>query len=107
MGRPRVLSRWALAPLAGRIQAAFVYGFEQTGSDPEREISLMIVAEDVSTAELLAALGEAEKVMGRPVDPVFFTPKEWRARKRDDTRFAHRVAAVPKLFVIGSEDSLA
>ena len=97
--------RRALAALEARIQAAFVYGFE--AADPEREVSLMIIADDVSSPELVAALGEAEAVLGRPIEPVLFTPAEWRARLGGDEGFARRLAALPKIFLIGTEDSLA
>jgi hypothetical protein len=92
----------ALAPLRSRIQAAFVYGLEAT----EPEVKVMIIADQISSTELLAALDEAQKAIGRPIDPVLFTPGEWRARLEKDEGFAKRLTALPKIFVIGAEGSL-
>jgi hypothetical protein len=91
----------ALAPLRTRIQAAFVYGLEAT----EPEVKLMVIADEVSSTELFTALDEAEKAIGRSIDPVFFNPGEWRGQIADEG-FAKRVATLPKIFVIGTEGSL-
>lgn len=98
--------RAALAPLAGRIRAAFVYDSVAKGRDrAASDIDLMLVADDLDYAELLAALQPVESVLARTVSPNLMTFSEWR-RKRKQSGFAARIAGEPRLFVLGSDDDL-
>jgi len=100
--------REALASLGTRIRAAFVYGSVARGTDNAgSDIDLMIIADDVSYAEVFGALQMAEEVIGRPVNPTLLTPEEWGTRVREESHFVDRVAAQPKIFVIGAESDLA
>jgi predicted nucleotidyltransferase len=100
--------RRALAPLADHIHVAFVFGSvakksERAGSD----LDLLVVSDELTYAETYQALQEAERALARPINPTVVTRAEWkRKRGRPDT-FATRIAAQPKLFVIGDEDALA
>jgi len=99
--------RQALAPLTSRIRVAFVYGSVAKGSDTGgSDIDLMILADDLSYAEVFEALQDAEKAIGRRVNPNLLTPEEWRVRKREESHFVDRVAAQPKVFVIGADYDL-
>ena len=99
--------RRALAPLATRIQVAFVYGSVAKGSDTARsDVDLMVIADDLSYSEVFEALQEAEKVVGRFVNPNLLTMGEWDTRKSERSHFVERIAAEPKVFVIGTEDDL-
>jgi hypothetical protein len=49
---------------------------------------------------------EAEAVLARTVNPTVLTVAEWRAKRARKDSFVSRVAAQPKLFVIGSDDDL-
>jgi hypothetical protein len=66
--------RAALAPLAARIEAAFVYakGEERVVSD----IDLLVVAEGVDYAEVYAALEPLHAALGRPVNPTVLTRQD-------------------------------
>lgn len=97
----------ALAPLAGRISAAFVYGSVAKGTDhAASDIDLMVIADDLDYATLTAALAAAEERLARPVNPNLMTRAEWRRRRGEADGFAARIAAQPKVFVIGAEDDL-
>lgn len=97
----------ALAPLADRITAAFVYGSVAKGADrAASDIDLMVIADDLDYATLTAALAAAEESLARPVNPNLMTPAEWRRKRAEADSFAARIAAQPKVFVIGSEDEL-
>lgn len=100
--------RAALAPLETRIDAAFVFGSvaqgtERAGSD----LDLMLVGDELGYVEIYEALQSAEKALGRAVNPTVMARAEWRRKRAAGDSFAKRVAARPKLFVIGSEDALA
>ena len=97
----------ALAPLADRITAAFVYGSVAKGSDrAASDIDLMVIADDLDYATLTAALAAAEESLARPVNPNLMTRAEWRRKRDEADSFAARIAAQPKVFVIGAENDL-
>ena len=98
--------REALAPLAGRIRAAFVYGSmargeERAGSD----LDLMIVGE-VRFAEVVAALAPAQEALRREVNPNVYPALEFRKKAAAGEPFLKRVLAERKIFIIGGEDDL-
>ena len=100
--------REALAPLAARIQAAFVYGSiakrEDTASS---DIDLMLISDDLAYPDLYAALETVSRRLGRTVNPTIHTPQELARRVKRNEAFTTRVLAQPKLWLIGGEDALA
>ncbi len=100
--------REALAPFAGRIKAAFVYGSVAAGTDTAKsDIDLMLICEGLPYPEVFEALQSAEARLGRPVNPTLYTPSEWEEKVKSSSGFAARVTARPKLFLTGSEQDLA
>jgi predicted nucleotidyltransferase len=99
--------RAALGPLTGRISAAFVFGSVAKGSDhAASDVDLMVIADDLDYAILTAALAAAEEALARPVSPNLMTLQEWRRKRAEADSFTARIAAQPKLFVLGTEDDL-
>jgi len=99
--------RQALAPLAKRIDAAFIYGSIAKGTDrAESDIDLVVLADDVGYSEIFSALKEAEAALGRPISPNVMQRVEWNAKRARKGSFAARVAAQPRLFVMGTNDDL-
>lgn len=97
----------ALAPLADRITAAFVYGSIAKGVDrASSDIDLMVITDDLDYAALYAALTGAEAALSRPINPNVISVDEWRLKRTQKDSFIARVAAQPKVFVIGSEHAL-
>ena len=97
----------ALAPLSDGIAAAFVYGSIAKGSDrADSDIDLMVIADAVDYAALYAALPAAEAALARPVNPSLMTRAEWQRKRNESDSFVARIAAQPRLFVIGSDDDL-
>jgi predicted nucleotidyltransferase len=99
--------REALAPLAEHVTAAFVYGSvargeEKAGSD----VDLMVIAKGLDYPMLFETLQGAEQQLGRPVNPTLMTPAEWKRKRAQSDGFAARVANLPRLFLIGSEDDI-
>ena len=97
----------ALAPLAARIRAAFIYGSiakrEDTASS---DIDLMLVSDDLAYSDLYAALEAVGNRLGRTVNPTIYTPQELARRVKRKDAFATRVLAQPKIWLIGGEDAL-
>lgn len=99
--------RAALAPLSGRILAAFVYGSVAKGTDrAASDIDLMVVADGIDYTEVFSVLQPVEATLARTISPNLMSPAEWR-RKQKQAGFVARIAGQPRLFVIGSDDGLA
>jgi predicted nucleotidyltransferase len=99
--------RVALEPLAGRVVSAFVFGSVAKGSDHAgSDLDLLVIGDDLAYADVYTALQSAEIRLARPVNPTVMSTAEWKRKRARRDSFASRVAAQPKLFVIGSEDAL-
>ena len=99
--------RNALAPLAPRIIAAFIYGSVAKHQDTAAsDIDLMIIADRVSYADLLMAVELATADLGRQVTTTILTRKELAQRIKDRSSFVTRMLAQPKIWLIGTEDDI-
>src|SRR5688572_2982817 len=98
--------RDTLAPLADRIECAFVYGSIARGEErADSDIDLMVIG-DVGLNNLAAELRPAREMLGREVNPRRYRPAEFAKRVAAKDHFLTRVLEQPKLFVIGSGDVL-
>jgi predicted nucleotidyltransferase len=99
--------REALAPLAPRIRAAFVYGSVAKGTDTAKsDIDLMVVGEKVQYADIFKVVSGVENRLGRKINPTVVTPADL-AKQRGQDSFYSRVLNQAKIFVIGAADDLA
>lgn len=99
--------RGALAPLAKKISAAFVYGSIAKGQDTATsDIDLMVVSDSLTYADVFAALEEAARRLGRPVNPTVYSRQELTKRIKQGNAFVKRVLSQPKLWLIGEESGL-
>jgi predicted nucleotidyltransferase len=100
--------REALAPLGKRITAAFVFGSVAKRSDTATsDIDVLVLSDSVDYADVFAALQSAEEKLGRTVNPTVYTPASWRRKLKEGNAFVAKVAAQPKVFLIGAEEDLA
>jgi predicted nucleotidyltransferase len=98
--------REALAPLAQEIQAAFVYGSVARGDEGAgSDLDLMIIGE-AKFADVVEALGHAQEVLRREINPNLFPAREFRRKVAAGEPFLARVLADKKMFVIGGDDDL-
>ncbi len=96
--------RAALAPLAARIQIAFLFGSVARGSDKSgSDIDLLVVSDEAAYADVLEALEPVRGALGREVNPVIFGRVEFSKKASEDGGFLGRVMEGPKLFLIGAE----
>jgi predicted nucleotidyltransferase len=99
--------REALAPLAKRISAAFIFGSIAKRTDTaSSDIDVMIVSDDLSFPDVIDALTEAEGAVGRSINPSVYGRDEWRRKLKDKTGFLQRVMKQPRIYLIGSDDDL-
>jgi predicted nucleotidyltransferase len=100
--------REALAPLASQIHAAFVYGSIAKRTDTSgSDIDLMLLSDQVTYADIFAALEDVTNRLGRKVNPTILTSKEFYKRVKAEEAFLTRVLAQPKVWIIGGESDLA
>ena len=98
--------REALAPLAPKIRAAFIYGSVARGDErPGSDLDLMIVG-DPSFAEVVEALAPAQQLLRREVNPSLFPTLEFRKKLAAGDPFLVRVLADRRIFVTGGDDEL-
>src|SRR6202035_84452 len=97
----------ALKPYRPNIDVAFVYGSVAKGTDTAKsDIDLMIIGEDISYADIFAALQSAEKNLYRPIHPNLMTVDDWRKQRANKSAFVTKIAEQPKMFVIGTDHEL-
>jgi len=65
-----------------------------------------VLSDSVDYADVFAALQSAETKLGRTVNPMVYTPANWRKKRKGGNAFVAKVAARPKVFLIGTEEAL-
>jgi len=96
----------ALAPVAPKLRAAFIFGSiaqgrESAGSDVD-----LILIGDLGFAQAVELLHAAQATLGREVNPKVFTASEFTSKVATGA-FLRDVLAKPKIFLIGSDHDLA
>jgi predicted nucleotidyltransferase len=95
-----------LRPLAGRIDAAFIYGSVARGEErTESDIDLFVIGK-VSSGEVIEALAKAQRRLGREINPTVFARAEFAGKARGRNHFLTTVLEEHKLFLIGGEYEL-
>lgn len=98
--------RLSLAPLAGRIDAAFIFGSMASGTESAgSDIDLMVVG-DAGFAEVVDATYEAQAALGREINPKVMSASEWQAKKAERNAFLQDVLNKPRIMLIGDADAL-
>ena len=100
--------RAALAPLAGQITMAFVYGSVARREDTAAsDVDVLIVSDALGYAEVFGALESAAQTLGRTINPTLYTREDWARRRAQDNAFVTRVLAQPRIWLLGDEEVLA
>ena len=98
--------RLSLAPLAGRIDAAFVFGSMASGTESAgSDIDLMVVG-DAGFAEIVDATYAAQATLGREINPKVMSASEWQAKKAERNAFLQDVLNKARIMLIGDADAL-
>ena len=98
--------RLSLAPLAGRIDAAFIFGSMASGTESAgSDIDLMVVG-DAGFAEIVDATYAAQATLGREINPKVMSASEWQAKKAERNAFLQDVLNKPRIMLIGDADAL-
>ena len=98
--------RLSLVPLAGRIDAAFIFGSMASGTESAgSDIDLMVVG-DAGFAEIVDATYAAQATLGREINPKVMSASEWQAKKAESNAFLQDVLNKPRIMLIGDADAL-
>lgn len=99
--------REALAPMAGKIRLALIFGSVAQGKARTISDVDVLVVGAVSFAAVVAALSGAGERLQREVNPVVMTAAAFAAKLAGKDRFAARVAREPKIILLGDASEFA
>lgn len=100
--------RDALASLAPRLRAAWIYGSVAKRTDTATsDVDVMVVGEDLALGDVLERLVPLEAELGRKINPTCYSPSEFERRLAEPDSFVTRVLGQPILPLIGDVDELA
>ena len=98
--------RGELETLGKSIHLAFVYGsIARSEETSVSDIDLMVVG-TTGLSDLIPALRNSERLLGRPVNPFVYSSEEFQERARSGDHFLTTVLKGAKHFVKGGEDEL-
>jgi predicted nucleotidyltransferase len=98
--------RRALAPLTDRIRVALIYGSGARGLlRASSDVDLLVVGE-VPFGEIVSALATAQSSLGREINPVVYSAREFRSKLRARHHFLTTVMREPHQFVVGGPSDL-
>ncbi len=98
--------REALAPLAARIEVAFIHGSMARGTQQSVSDVDVIIIGSVSFGDIVAAISPTQNVIGREVNPTVYPVAEFRAKLRAKQHFVTAVVKSPKIFLVGDDHEL-
>lgn len=96
----------ALAPLAGQIELAWVFGSVASGkTHAHSDVDLLVVAE-LEFSELVAAIYPCQSLLGREINPKLYSPAEWKKAINDDSVFIRELFEKPIIEIIGTRNQV-
>jgi predicted nucleotidyltransferase len=96
-----------LAPLGERIDVAFIYGsIARSEEHRDSDVDVLVVGK-VTFGEIVSSLSEAQKAIGREINPTVYPPAEFRSKLAAGHHFLNTVLKGPMFFVIGDKRELA
>jgi predicted nucleotidyltransferase len=99
--------RAAIEPLGASVAAAFIFGSFAAGDDSaESDVDLLVIGA-VSRRVLATALADVSRDLGRELNPVIFSPREFSRRLRSGDHFVTATLAEPRIWIIGDEQTVA
>ena len=97
--------RESLLPLASEVELAFIFGSVARGMERSASDIDLFILGIVSFTKVVAALSELPRKLGREVNPVIMTGKEF-AEKHDSDPFLQRIMKERKIFIMGNANDL-
>ncbi len=98
--------REALAPIAGRIAAAFIYGSVARGEEHQASDLDLLIVGDVTFSDVVSAIKTAEPKLHRSINATVFPVGEFSAKLAARHHFLTSVMKGDKTFVLSNIDEL-
>lgn len=98
--------REVLAPLASAIEAAWIFGSVARGTEVAGSDVDLLVLGDVGFADIVRAIHPAQAELGREINPVVYSGREFRRKLGAGDAFARQLLDGPKLMVLGDRDDI-
>jgi predicted nucleotidyltransferase len=98
--------REALAPLAGEIDLAFIFGSVAQGKERVASDVDVFVVGSASFTDVVKALAQTHERLGREVNPVVMPRSDFVKKQAAGERFVARVIKEPKLFLLGTANDI-
>jgi predicted nucleotidyltransferase len=96
--------RASLAPLAARVEQAFVYGSVASGeAHAGSDIDVMLVSDSLSLEDVFAAFAPLEASLGQRINPTLYTPPEFNKRLKARNAFLTKIMERPRIPLLGNE----
>jgi len=100
-GPPETVKK-SLEPLRDRISLALVYGSVAKGKDhAASDIDVLIVSDDLLLEDIFSALDEAERALGRKINPTLYTVEEFHRHRDNRNPFLADVLASEFIVLMG------
>lgn len=97
------LLRDAMAPLAPKLKAAWIYGSYAKQTDTaQSDIDVMLIGNRLTLVQVLEVLAPIEAQLGRKINPTLYTMAEFSKRRNETDSFVNRVLEQPVLPLIGN-----
>lgn len=96
----------ALMPLAGQIEAAFVFGSVATGKANQYSDVDVCVIGDVEYNDVVHALYDAQEFLGREINPQCFSVKEWLSQIEKPNAFFKDLLNKDVIHIIANRDDI-
>ncbi len=97
----------ALQPIDAQLHQVFIYGSVARAEDTANsDIDLLLTGEDLAYAEVMGLLGDAEKSLGRTINPTIYEPDQFKDKLRRENTFLTRVMDQPRLWIKGETDDI-
>ena len=97
--------RDALDKIAG-IQLAFIFGSYAKGEEKaDSDVDLLIIG-GVDMNRLDSSVGKMEKMLGREINYVLYSMKEFKSKRKAEDGFLMEVLSGKKIMLIGAENGL-
>ncbi len=95
----------SLGHLLNHIDYAFIYGSIAKGNEHvNSDIDLLLVAENLSYTVLMEVLEQAEKRLGRAINPTIYSKDELLTRLKNKQGFVTRIISNDILWIKGEEN---
>lgn len=99
--------RKALAPVAAQVRIALLFGSMARGTHTlASDVDLLVVG-DIAFGGLVQTLYPAQQALGREINPLLYTPGEFRTRIREGGAFAQALRSTSNVLLMGDADELA